>query len=300
VSALASQPLTGSCITTTDASASRARERFRPRAPQTGSLDLLVLALGLAQEVAKRHRSPVSYSLPTRSATRSRPVVPFARLRAWTSGALSVALATGAVSIVTVLNRFGPLPLRDLAASERAVGEGRAWLLVTSAFVADRPALPSIAGLAIVGLAAVAFCGVRLLLAAAALGHVGGTVAVYAGLALAHAADHGLATHALASADYGTSAIIAAWIGVIAYAVWRRGSGAAALALCVLCGLVGWLFRPDFDLLDTEHIVALGIGIALAASIGVGAGASSGAGSASSSRQASTQPARSKPARSSA
>jgi hypothetical protein len=242
----------------------------------------------------------VSYSLPARAPTRPGPVVPFARLRARAAGGLSVALATAAVSIVTVLNRFGPLPLRDVAATERAVGEGRAWLLVTSAFVADRPAVPSIAGLAIVGLAVLAFYGVRLLVAAAALGHVGGTVAVYAALALAHAADHRLATHALGSADYGTSAIIAAWIGVIAYAVWRRGSGVAALALCVLSGLVGWLFRPDLDVLDTEHIVALGIGIALAASIGVGAGAgaASGAGSAASSGEASSQPARSRAARS--
>jgi hypothetical protein len=239
----------------------------------------------------------VSYSLPTRAASRPRPVVPFARLRAQAACGLSVALATGAVSIVTVLNRFGPLPLRDLAASERAVGEGRAWLLVTSAFVADRPAVPSIAGLAIVGFAVLAFCGVRLLLATAALGHVGGTVVVYAGLALAHAADHGLGTHAMRSADYGTSAIIAAWIGVIAYSVWRRGSGVAALALCVFCGLIGWLFRPDLDVLDTEHIVALGIGIALA-SIGARAGASSGAGFPVSSVQASLQAVRSRAARS--
>jgi hypothetical protein len=239
----------------------------------------------------------VSYSPPTRAATRPGPVIPFARLRARAAGGISVALATGAVSIVTVLNRFGPLPLRDLAASERAVGEGRVWLLVTSAFVADRPAVPSIAGLAIVGFAVLAFCGVRLLLASAALGHVGGTVVVYAALALAHAADHGLGTHAMRSADYGTSAIIAAWIGVIAYAVWRRGSGAAALALCVLSGLIGWLFRPDIDVLDTEHIVALGIGIALA-SIGARAGASSGAGWAASSVRASLQAVRSRDARS--
>lgn len=175
------------------------------------------------------------------------------------------------------------------------------WLLVTSAFVADRPAVPSIAGLAIVGIAVLAFYGVRLLVAAAALGHVGGTVAVYAGLALAHAADPRLATHVMGSADYGTSAIIAAWIGVIAYAVWRRGSGVAALALCVLSGLIGWLFRPDLDILDTEHIVALGIGIALAASIGSGAGAAapfSGAGAVASSGQASWRPVHSRAARS--
>ena len=212
-----------------------------------------------------------------------------------------MALVSTAVSAVTVLNRLGTVPLRDLAASERAVGEGRAWLLVSSAFVADRPAVPSVAGLAIVGLAALAFCGVRLLWTAAALGHLGGTASVYAALALAHTADPSLAGHTLARADYGTSAIIAAWIGVIAYGVWRRGSGAAALGLCVLSGLVGWLLRPDLDVLDTEHIVALGLGIALAvtfgaASIGAGAAAASEAGAASSAGPASSQPAQSRAA----
>lgn len=216
-------------------------------------------------------------------------------MRARTSGALSVALVSGAVATVTLLNRFGPLPLRDLASSERAVDEGRAWLLVTSAFVADRPAVPSIAGLALVGLAALAFCGVRLLWAAAALGHLGGTVAVYAALALARAADPSLASHAVARADYGTSAVIAAWIGVIAYGLRRRGSGAAAVFVCVLSGLVGWLLRPDLDVLDTEHLVALGLGIALAASIGAGAAASD-AGAAASSGRASSLPARSRAA----
>ena len=168
--------------------------------------------------------------------------------------------------------------------------------------MADRPTAPSIAGLALVGLAALAFCGVRLLWAAAALGHVGGTLSVYAALALAHAADPSLAGRALGQADYGTSAIIAAWIGVIAWSVWRRGSGAAALGLCILSGLVGWLFRPDLDVLDTEHIVALGVGIALAATFGAvasaaGAAAASAADGASSSAPA-LQPARSRAARS--
>jgi hypothetical protein len=208
---------------------------------------------------------------------------------------LSVALVTGTVATVTLLNRFGPLPLRDLASSERAVGEGRVWLLVTSAFVADRPAVPSVAGLALVGLTALAFCGVRPLWAAAALGHFGGTIAVYGALALARAADPSLASHAVARADYGTSAVIAAWIGVIAYGLWRRGSAGAALGVCVLSGLVGWLLRPDLDVLDTEHLVALGLGIALAASIGAGAAASD-AGVTSSSGPVSPQRARSQAA----
>ena len=64
--------------------------------------------------------------------------------------------------------------------------------------------------------------------------------------------------------DYGTSAMIAAWIGVIAFCLWKRGAATAAVGLCLVAALVGWLFRPDLDILDTEHAVALGIGIGVA------------------------------------
>src|SRR5207248_8528850 len=121
--------------------------------------------------------------LPQPGIAGSSAVPHLARLQVRTRGALSVALVSSAVSVVTVSNRFGPLPLRDVAASERAVGEGRVWLLVSSAFVADRPAVASVAGLAIVGLAALAFCSVRLPWAAAAFGHIGGSVGVYVALA---------------------------------------------------------------------------------------------------------------------
>ena len=63
--------------------------------------------------------------------------------------------------------------------------------------------------------------------------------------------------------DYGTSAIIAAWIGVIAFFLWRRGSP-AAIGLCLVAALVGWFFRPHLDILDTEHAVAFAIGIGVA------------------------------------
>jgi hypothetical protein len=58
--------------------------------------------------------------------------------------------------------------------------------------------------------------------------------------------------------------MIAAWIGVIAYRLWTRGAAAAAVGLCLVAALVGSLFRPDLDILDTEHAVALGIGIGVA------------------------------------
>ena len=65
--------------------------------------------------------------------------------------------------------------------------------------------------------------------------------------------------------DYGTSAVIAAWIGLIACTLWRRGHAGAGVVLCVVSALVGWFFRPDLDVLDTEHLVALAVGAAIAA-----------------------------------
>lgn len=161
-----------------------------------------------------------------------------------------------AVSIVTILNRVGVVSLRDLASTPQGVADGREWQLLTSAFVADRPAVPSVVGFTIVGLAALVLAGARVLWAAAVAGHLLATVVVYGVLNAAEVT--------VSRPDYGTSAIIAAWIGVIAYCIWKRGAGLAALGLCIVAALVGWLFRPDLDILDTEHAVALAVGISVA------------------------------------
>jgi len=173
------------------------------------------------------------------------------------SAPVALLAVTAVITTVTVLSRVHVIPLNDVAASPRAIDDGRIWLLLTSAFVADRPAIPSIAGFVVVGLAALAIAGPRVAWTAAILGHVLSTIAVYAAL--------DLASYSVAIPDFGTSAMIAAWIGVIAFHVHRRGRGAAALALCVAAGLVGWLLRPDLDVLDTEHVVALALGAATAA-----------------------------------
>ncbi len=131
----------------------------------------------------------------------------------------SVPGAAAVVALVTVLTRLGVVPLRDLAASPPAVAGGREWLLATSALVADRPALASIAGLLVVGLTALALAGPRVLWVAAAAGHLVSTVVVYGVLDAA-----GVTVTRL---DYGTSAVIASWIGVIACLLWVRGSGAS-------------------------------------------------------------------------
>jgi hypothetical protein len=160
-----------------------------------------------------------------------------------------------AVSVVTVLNRVGLISVRDLASTPQGVADGREWQLVTSAFVADRPAVPSVVGLTIVGLAALVLAGARILWTAAAAGHVLATVVVYGALDVA-----GIT---VTRPDYGTSAI-AAWIGVVACCLWKRGAGLAAIGLCLVSALVGWLLRPDLDILDTEHAVALAVGICVA------------------------------------
>jgi hypothetical protein len=169
---------------------------------------------------------------------------------------VAVPAVAAAVSVVTVLNRLGVVSLRDLASTPQGVADGREWQLVTSAFVADRPAVPSVVGFTIVGLAAFVLAGARILWTAAAAGHVLATVVVYGALDAAGVT--------VSRPDYGTSAIIAAWIGVVACCLWRRGAAFAAIGLCLVSALVGWLLRPDLDILDTEHAVALAVGICVA------------------------------------
>jgi hypothetical protein len=161
-----------------------------------------------------------------------------------------------AVSVVTVLTRLGSLSLPDLASTPQGVADGREWQLFTSAFVADRPAVPSVVGFTVVGLAALALAGARILWTAAVAGHVLATVVVYAALDAAQVT--------VSRPDYGTSAIIAAWIGVIACCLWRRGAPRAAIGLCVVAAVIAWFFRPQLDILDTEHGVALAVGIGVA------------------------------------
>jgi hypothetical protein len=173
-----------------------------------------------------------------------------------------VLAAAGLVSAVTVANRAGLLSARTLAATQESLGDGRIWLLATSALVADRPAVASIAGLAVVGLAATALCGARVTWVAAALGHVCSALIVYVALDLVRTADAGAFGGAVSFPDYGTSAIVAAWIGAIACALWLRGRRAGAVALCVAAALVGWLCKGTLTILDTEHAVALAAGVA--------------------------------------
>jgi hypothetical protein len=192
--------------------------------------------------------------------------VPLGRL---TAHAAWICAATVAAGIATAANRGGWLGLSHLAASPRAVAEGKLWLLFTSGVVADRPWLPSLLGFAIVGFAALSVVRARVVVVAALAGHVLATLGVYGFIGAVDAVDHGAFANLDNQPDIGLSAIIAAWIGVISCMLWRRYRSRHAHALnvlaCIGCALIGLAFRPDLNALDSEHLVAFALGVAVAA-----------------------------------
>jgi hypothetical protein len=175
---------------------------------------------------------------------------------------------TGVSAAVTVANRFGELSLSSIASSPAAVGEGKVWLLVSSAAIADRPALVSLLGFWLVGFTACALCSARLVAGIAVGGHLLSTLCVYCLIGLTRLARPGAFGSVMHVSDYGLSAIIAAWIGAIASVMWSRRTAATTRALVVagslLCAGVGLFFRPDLTFLDTEHVVAFALGALLA------------------------------------
>jgi hypothetical protein len=184
---------------------------------------------------------------------------------------VGTAAATAVVGGSTAANRLAGAPLSWWAATPRAVGNGKLWLLVTSGVLADNPWLPSLLGFAIVLVVALHVLSVPQVIGAAALGQIASALLVYGIVGAAHSVDPHVFRSLLGYEDYGVSAIIAAWIGAIARVGWRkyptvRGRAAVA-AGCVVCLLVGLAFRPDVNFLDSEHLVAFAIGAAVASTI---------------------------------
>jgi hypothetical protein len=139
---------------------------------------------------------------------------------------------------------------------------------VSSATIADRPALVSLLGFWIVGFVASALCSARVVAGVAAGGHLLSTLCVYCIIGLARLARPEAFAAVMHVADYGLSAIIAGWIGAIASLMWMRHPAVAARAVVVagslVCAGVGLFFRPDLTFLDTEHLVAYAFGAFLA------------------------------------
>jgi hypothetical protein len=173
-----------------------------------------------------------------------------------------------AVCGVTAANRAGVVALAALASSPGSTGEGKVWLLLTSGFVADKPTAASLLAFAAFALAVLAVCGPRLLWVSALAGHVGSALAVYAVISIARAVAPTAFESVLSLPDYGTSAMIAAWLGVLAAVGWMRwprlGARLGVIAFCLLSAGVGWLCDSRLTFLDTEHGIAFAIGIGVA------------------------------------
>ena len=132
--------------------------------------------------------------------------------------------------------------------------------------IADRPTAASLLAFAAFAAAALVVCGPRLTWTVGLAGHVGSAAAVYAAIAIMRAIAPSAFESVLSLSDYGTSAMIAAWLGALAAAGWMRFPRLAprlgVVALSLLSAGVGWLCRPDLTPLDSEHLVAFAIGVA--------------------------------------
>jgi hypothetical protein len=176
---------------------------------------------------------------------------------------LSVFGASAVVGAGTAANRLAGVPLSSMAATPRAVGEGKLWLLVTSGLLADTPWLPSLVGFAIVLAVAVYVLPRRQVVAAAVAGQLLSALLVYGIIGGTRLFDRSAFASVVGLEDFGVSAMIAAWIGAVACVAWARHSHIRVASGCLLCLAVGLAFRPTVTFLDSEHIVAFAIGIAV-------------------------------------
>jgi hypothetical protein len=176
--------------------------------------------------------------------------------------------ATAVATLVTAANRLGDLSLWTLASSPDSVKDGKVWSLVTSGLLADRPAVPSLVGFWLVAFVVLLVCPVRVVAATALAGHIVSSLGVYAAIGAVGLVDPRAFSSVAQLADYGLSAIIAAWLGAIARVFWVRNPLPVPRAFVVLgsvgCAAVGFALRPDVTVLDSEHLLAYCIGVALA------------------------------------
>lgn len=174
--------------------------------------------------------------------------------------------AVGAVSLGTAATSAGLVSVTTLAATPRATGEGKLWLLFSSALVADRPALLELGAFATFAFVVLFLVGPFVLWSSAILGHVGSTLVVYGFIAVSGLFVPAAFDSVLSFEDYGFSAMIAAWVGVIAAVAWRRRGGTAArlgvAAFCAIAASIAWAVHPGASVLDGEHVVAFVIGVA--------------------------------------
>ena len=181
--------------------------------------------------------------------------------RGWASGVGLVCV----VAALTFATRAHELPLTPFVASASKIASGQVWVLPASALVVDKPFLIGLAAFAVLAVATLRFCGARTFWLAAAAGHAGSTLLVYAIIGATRLADPHIFTRAVGSPDFGVSAMQGAWVGAIAATAWsragtdRRNRALVAAGVCAVAG-VGWWLHPDPSILTTEHVFAFLIG----------------------------------------
>jgi hypothetical protein len=172
------------------------------------------------------------------------------------------------VGALTIASRAHALPLTPFVASARKIASGQIWVLLTSALIVDKPFLIGLMAFAVLAAVTLRTCGARTFWLAAAAGHTGSTLLVYAIIGATRLAAPHIFTRALTTPDFGVSAMQGAWVGAIAATAWkragtsRRNRGLVALGVCAIGG-VGWWLHPDPSILTTEHLFAFLIGCAI-------------------------------------
>jgi len=95
---------------------------------------------------------------------------------------LAFVVFLAAVTALTLAQRAGVFALSAVAASPDSFWDGRLWLLITSAPVAQSPLSLSLLSLVAVALAVLWTCGSWVLWLSAVIGHAGSTLLLYAAI----------------------------------------------------------------------------------------------------------------------
>jgi hypothetical protein len=166
---------------------------------------------------------------------------------------------------LTLAIRVHEVPLDALSASAAKISAGQVWLLPASALVVDKPQYVGLVAFALLGVVALRTCGVSAFWVAAAVGHIGSTLAVYAIIGVSRLSDPDVFASAYARSDFGVSAMQGAWVGAVAATAWMRAGteprarSIVAAGVGVLGGIAWWL-HPDPSILTTEHLFAFVLG----------------------------------------
>jgi hypothetical protein len=171
----------------------------------------------------------------------------------------------GVVAALTFAIHAHELPLTPFVASAREVASGEIWILPASALVVDKPFLIGLIAFAVLAAATLQFCGTRAFWLAAVAGHAGSTLLVYAIIGATRLVNPHIFSQAVATPDFGVSAMQGAWVGAIAATAWKRAGAdrrnrcLVAAGVCAITGVAWWL-HPDPSILTTEHLFAFLIG----------------------------------------